>query len=602
MKHSTCKCCHRTSLNLSVNSTGYCTQKCSKLKDKQHFLNKNALPVWKDEKGVHFNLPDCITSLSTAEKMLIQKFSPIVPMHHLKYGNMGITGHCCAFEADIVGFVNTLPRQKNDVTLLRVLKKVKAEIGDQCKEYEIKSFRVRKQKVYDVLIWLRQHNSEYKDIDIDMSALDWLGGNEGSLGGLVIESEDVVTATDNTPQNSDIGPAPKQARPPKQGDVISTFGYIDEGANGLLSQRDTSINHSLRESVSKSDNKKMLSVDWPIVSEKAVSEFSDKRLFVGAFPWLFPGGIGDAKDYPGSLKEWGKHMLYYEDGRFAKDDVFCFFALNHIVRMRNSGHGRWFIDNFHKGLPDTLDEVKEKIEAGDTSFVNSLFYYNQNITGSSPYWFKKRCELYQWINHHVEIGNGPPSMFITLSCAEYLWADIIEKIKERMDIAGEDSSQCFVGSKRLASIVNQYSIVVQEYFQKRVTTWLDTVGKTIFKIKHYWVRYEFAPGRGQIHAHLLAIPDNHDIYELCHADLQYENGEHMRTTRLARWAEQNLGLTASVGDNFDDLNTDEESHVAMRFTDVHDMEDTNDYDFQMLMKEVQVHLCSGFCMRTKNER
>lgn len=345
----------------------------------------------------------------------------------------------------------------------------------------------------------------------------------------------------------------------------------------------------------------MLSVDWPNMSEKAVDEFSDKRIFAGAFPWLFPGGVGDPKDYPGSLKEWGKHMLYYKDGRFARDEVFSFFALNHIVRMRNSSHGRWFIDNFHKGLPDTLDEVKEKIESGDTSFVNSLFYYNQNIKGSSPYWFKKRCELYQWINHHVEIGNGPPTMFITLSCAEYLWADIIEKIKERMEIAGDNTSHCFVGSKRLASIVNDYAIVVQEYFQKRVVAWLETVGKKIFKIKHYWVRYEFAPGRGQIHAHLLAIPEDHDIYELCHLDLKQEDGEELRTSRMADWAERNLGLTASVGECFDDLNPDEESHVAMRFKDVQDMADLNEHDFQMLLKEVQVHACSGFCLRAKTK-
>ena len=69
---------------------------------------------------------DCLKTLSMAEKMLIQWISPFVPLHHLMYGVMGVTGHCCAFESDVVGFVNTLPRQKNDVTMLRVLKKVKA--------------------------------------------------------------------------------------------------------------------------------------------------------------------------------------------------------------------------------------------------------------------------------------------------------------------------------------------------------------------------------------------------------------------------------------------------------------------------------------------
>ena len=605
MKHSACKCCRRVSMNISLNKKGYCTQKCSTLANKNIYLDKNALPIWKDRKNkIHYDVPNCLKSLSIAEKMLIQLISPIIPLYHLKYGVMGQTGHCCAFESDVVGFVNTLPRKKNDVTLLRVLKKVKAEIAGRGSDYELKAYRVRKQKIYEALVWLKEYNLEYKknSINIDMTALDWLAGEEGTLEGIVIEAEDIKTTADNTAQNADIGPAPKQAQPP-EGDIVRNFGYINESGDARLSETDENITAALREAVKASANKKLLSVDWPSKSSKPVDEYDENvRLFVGAFPWLFPGGIGDPKDYPGTLKEWGKHMLYYQDGRFAKDKFFSFFALNHITRMRNATHGQWFVENFHKGLPETLSEVQDKIREGDMSFINSLSYYNRSIRGSYPYWFKKRCELYQWINHHVEIGNGPPTMFITLSCAEYLWADVIDKIKERMEIAKEDTSECYIGSPKLHGIVNDYAIVVQEYFQKRVIKWLDTVGKKIFKIKHYWVRYEFAPGRGQIHAHLLAIPEDHDIYELCYIDKQQENGDALRTERMAQWAEQHLGLTASVDDNFNELKEEDQAHVSLRFKNVKDMPEESNRDFQMLMKEVQVHSCNGFCMREKDKR
>ncbi len=59
--------------------------------------------------------------------------------------------------------------------------------------------------------------------------------------------------------------------------------------------------------------------------------------------------------------------------------------------------------------------------------------------------------------------------------------------------------------KNLVQLVNQYAIVVQEYFERKVQVFLETVGKKILKIEHYWVHFEFAPSRGQIHAHLLAI-------------------------------------------------------------------------------------------------
>ena len=142
--------------------------------------------------------------------------------------------------------------------------------------------------------------------------------------------------------------------------------------------------------------------------------------------------------------------------------------------------------------------------------------------------------------------------FITLSCAEYFWPDVIELLKERLTLAGLDTKDCYLGSPKLVQLVNDYTIVIQEYFQKRTIAWLESVGKEILDIKHYWIRFEFAPNRGQIHAHLLAIPNNNDIYKLCFHDLQQEDGEQKRANRLAEWAHNKFGLTASVGEGFDE--------------------------------------------------
>ena len=611
--HKYCKACHRVSINLTVNSRGFCNgHYCKFIKTRNHYVTNKVLPLWFDGDQPMFHVPQCLKDLGTTEQLLIQKYSPFVPLHHIKNGTMGISGHCCAFEADLEGFVNTLPRRKNDITLLRVLKKVKSEIGGNNSDYSAKLYTVRKKEVYDALTWLKQHNQDYKSINIDLTALDWVDESDGVFDGHVIETEEMRTTEDNTPQNADIGPAPDQANAPTPGDEnIGTFGYIDEGQTRCkLSLSDETINDELRDAVSRSTNKSAMNIDWPKISSKPIDEFSEIRLFTGAFPWLFPGGYGDPKDYPGSLADWGRHMNQYEDARFAKDKIFCFFALNHIVRMRNSTLGRWFIDNFHKGLPQTLDELKDRIVAGDGSFVRNLNYYNRSITGSGPYWFKKRCELHSWINHHVETGSGAPTMFITLSCAEYLWRDMVDMVRERMEIAGDDTTNCYIGKKGLVSIMNDYSIVVQEYFQHRVTKWLETVGKTIFNIKHYWVRFEFAPGRGQIHAHLLAIPEDHSIYQLCHLDLKQANGQEKRAQRMAAWADEYLGLTASVDEDFENpgmenLASDVDSPVSMRFTDVCDLPngpDACNIDFQRLMKATQTHTCSGFCMRAKSTR
>ena len=60
--------------------------------------------------------------------------------------------------------------------------------------------------------------------------------------------------------------------------------------------------------------------------------------------------------------------------------------------------------------------------------------------------------------------------------------------------ASNGITSSYFGSPKLPKLLNEYSIVVQEFFQKRVTTWFETVGKTVFGINHFWIRYEFAPG------------------------------------------------------------------------------------------------------------
>ena len=187
-------------------------------------------------------------------------------------------------------------------------------------------------------------------------------------------------------------------------------------------------------------------------------------------------------------------MLRYKDNRFSRDKFFSFYALNYITRQSNSSRSNWFVNHFNNDGPESLDELKECIMEGDYRFINRITYINQQIKGSTPYWHKKRAELYSWINHHVQMGNGPPMFFITLSCAEHYWPDIIRLIKERMELACEDSSGCYAGSPKMSKILNDYSLVVQEFFQQRVDLWLKTVGKQVFGIEHYWVRYEFAPG------------------------------------------------------------------------------------------------------------
>ena len=95
--------------------------------------------------------------------------------------------------------------------------------------------------------------------------------------------------------------------------------------------------------------------------------------------------------------------------------------------------------------------------------------------------------------------------------------------------------------------VNDYSIVVQEFFVKRVDDWLNTVGKEVLGIAHYWVRFEFAKGRGQIHTHLLAVLQK-DIMNELQRQLQIckEGNQCKEAQVVANWADKRFKLTAEL--------------------------------------------------------
>jgi hypothetical protein len=48
------------------------------------------------------------------------------------------------------------------------------------------------------------------------------------------------------------------------------------------------------------------------------------------FPWLCPGGNGDFKEIRTvgiGVKDWARQQMFMADGRFAKYNIGCFYAL-----------------------------------------------------------------------------------------------------------------------------------------------------------------------------------------------------------------------------------------------------------------------------------
>ena len=113
-----------------------------------------------------------------------------------------------------------------------------------------------------------------------------------------------------------------------------------------------------------------------------------------------------------------------------------FFALNYALRKKNAESGSYFVTGFHEKGPKSLDELQQEILKGNTEWVSKIQYYSFRVKGSAGYWRHKRSEVYTWINHHVAVGAGPPSLFMTFSCAdEYYWPEIKTLLKQRYEVA-----------------------------------------------------------------------------------------------------------------------------------------------------------------------
>ena len=165
---------------------GKCTDSDYIKRDRLHYINTNRHPVWyerdtdgnilTDDNGnwiVRFDIPLVLSELTMAEKILIRRYQPYIPSHHIRNGMYGIRGHCVTFMQDISDVCNILPRQKESVvTFVRWLSNKK-----DARPFP-KQMRVRKKQVLDALRWLKIHHSGYHDIIINESNLDWMGDND----------------------------------------------------------------------------------------------------------------------------------------------------------------------------------------------------------------------------------------------------------------------------------------------------------------------------------------------------------------------------------------------------------------------------------------
>lgn len=354
-----CKICHERDIEMNMFNTEIC-KRCS-------LDTKNKVKMYSDENNMNpGKVPPELADLSMIEEQLICKISPCINVHMLKHGGIGSSGHCVTFPQAINEPSQIFPRLPSEINVIKVRR--------QGRNDSSKQFLVRRIKVQRALEWLKMNNPAYHDITISIARLEMLPENG--------ELHDICTVTcSETSCGNDRGPAPNQTDP---GDIDG-----DTASGILLNDPPRDIRQEVEDIVSDVvgedhgevtiNRLKHITIPWPTRDNTPLSEFTTRNFFTLAFPTLFPYASGDFHvNRPvtcPSMADWARHLMLYDDGRFARHPYFKFVAHNIISRRRAIDNSNFVITQKIGDAHITVEELRKQLESGDINIANRILFF-----------------------------------------------------------------------------------------------------------------------------------------------------------------------------------------------------------------------------------
>ena len=341
--------------------------------------------------------------------MLISAVMPIMSIYRLPHGQYGYSGHVINLPQDVVSFASSLPRLPSELDVVVVRK----EGANQSH----RDFRVRRAAVHQALQWLVTHNVYYRanHMHINQNALARLphDGNLSNLNSIVVDSPANSDQPDATPESSD----PYDAHLAQSFVPIATQSRTEQEAVQLSVQQRQSSPPALSPSST---------VMWPSIGGMPINEFTTEGYFSCAFPTLFPTGAADfsgQRQNSVTIGNYFKHLIMYDDSRFAKHPRFRFFALNTEMRWRALQTGRVYVKQHPGDAQLSLDELRDMVGRQGEAFSNRVLHYASSLRGTKQYWFRQRSRLLSMVD-----TLGLPTIFFTHSAADLQWPELAHLI------------------------------------------------------------------------------------------------------------------------------------------------------------------------------
>ena len=494
--------------------------------------------------------------------MLISAVMPIMSIYRLPYGQYGYSGHVINLPQNVLSFATILPRLPKELDVLVV----KKQQGDTHHH-----FRVRRTVVEEAINWLIQNNIYYQrnHVSLNQHALAQLpeDGNLLSLRSITMESSSCVEQ-----QHSDENPC----------EAHLSQSFVPSAAR-LATEQET-VRQSIQDRQTGAPTSTLM---WPTIGGRPINEFKTEGYMSMAFPTLFTTG---AADFLGrrcsqvTIGNYFKHLLMYEDGRFASHPRFRFFALNTEMRWRALQTGQIYVKQHPADAQISVDELREMVGGEGEIFSKRVLHYAASLRGTKQYWFRQRTRLISMVD-----TLGLPTIFFTHSAADLHWPELTKLTNPDDGNSNSNRNEALIKNPAISDWFFYHRI---EEFIKAF--YLDILGAT-----DYWLRFEWQH-RGSPHVHGLAwLPNAPDVDQLACPETSESVKQQVIQYANALISTMNPGVLLD-GSNINDAppaKTD--PHICAKpYSEVTDFSE----DLKNLVATCQRHTrCSeAYCLRKSN--
>ena len=283
------------------------------------------------------------------------------------------------------------------------------------------------------------------------------------------------------------------------------FRHQTEQSSKQLSDK---AKEKIKETVSKIEK---ISVA-PGESGKFQNWSKDAFLEEKCFPELFPYGIGGyissniGKEDNESLgfAMYVKHRILSADPKYRNNNSYVFFLLLVKELIQLNRCKQTYFRQATKA-PNLTKETIKNVKKQDLTRYNRSYEVFKTLRGTSMYYEESKKNVMALLRQ-----NGSPSLFLTLSCAEYSWEQLLKEIVENVE--GKEVSMEYVKEmpqQRKNKLISENVVLSTLHFQKRIEKELKLMtfpkffdDKCPFRVKSYYYRVEFQQ-RGAPHIHCL---------------------------------------------------------------------------------------------------